>query len=45
MQQGIKALIETCKEFGPSYEQTMDKVASKCTLSAEEAAEYMKMYW
>ena len=44
-QEGIKILIENCKEFALSYEQTADKVAEKYELPAEKAEEYMKKFW
>ena len=45
IQQGIKILIENCKEFALSYEQTAEKVAVKYELPAEKAEEYMKKFW
>ena len=44
-QEGIKILIENCKEFALSYEQTADKVAEKYELPVEKAEEYMKKFW
>ena len=44
-QEGIRILIENCKEFALSYEQTAEKVAEKYELPAEKAEEYMKKFW
>ena len=44
-QEGIRILIENCKEFALSYEQTAEKVAVKYELPAEKAEEYMKKFW
>ena len=44
-QEGIRILIENCKEFALSYEQTADKVAEKYELPVEKAEEYMKKFW
>lgn len=42
---GIRILIDTCREFGASREQTAEKVAVKYNLDGEEAAGYLKVYW
>jgi len=42
---GLKAVIETCKEFGISYEDTVAKVMEKFALTREAAEEEMKAYW
>lgn len=42
---GIRILIDTCREFGASREQTAEKVAVKYHLDAEEAAGYLNVYW
>ena len=44
-QEGMRILIENCKEFALSYEQTAEKVAEKYELPAEKAEEYMKKFW
>ena len=44
-EKGIKALIETCKEFGVSNEDTMQRVCNKFNLLAEDAKEYLEKYW
>ena len=42
---GVKILIENCREFHLSREQTADKIALKYGLSSEKAEEYMKKFW
>lgn len=44
-EEGVKALIETCKEFGRSKEETKAKVAEKFKLKEKAAEEYMRQYW
>lgn len=43
--EGIKALIETCKELGESREETESRIILKLALSPEEAANYMNCHW
>ena len=45
MQQGIKILIQTCKEFGSSREDALLKLETKYGLAADEAEWYMGKYW
>ena len=45
IEQGIKVLIETCKELGLSRNETMLKVADKFTISQEDSEKYVEMYW
>ncbi len=45
IEQGIKALIETCADFGKSKEETTSKVIQKFLLSPAEAAAYTEKYW
>ena len=44
-EEGIKALIEMCYEFGLTKEETYEKVRTKLHLPEEEATEYMSNYW
>lgn len=44
-QEGVKALIETCREFGLSKDETKAKVAEKFKLKENAAEEYMGQYW
>jgi hypothetical protein len=39
--EGIKALIEVCREFGQTDEQIIEKVSDKYHLSKREAAKYV----
>lgn len=43
--QGIRALVETCQEFGKSKGDVCAKLESKFSLTREEAEEYLKQYW
>lgn len=45
LEQGILALIETCKEFGASYEDTCKRLIDKFSFSSETAEDYMQKYW
>lgn len=42
---GMKALIETCKEFGASKEDTREKIVVKMQVGPEQAKEYVDLYW
>ncbi len=42
--QGAKALIETCREFGLSEKEIKDKLIGKLEVSEEEAEMYIKQY-
>lgn len=42
---GIKILIECCRELLLSWQQTADKVALKYTIPMGTAQEYMKKFW
>ncbi len=44
-EQGVKALIETCRELGMSREDTFTKVREKCTVSKETTEDYLMKYW
>ena len=39
--EGIKALIEVCRELGQTDEQIIEKVSSKYHLSKKEAAKHV----
>ena len=43
--QGIKVLIETCKELGCSTEDTLSKIQTKFDLSKDIAQDYMDRFW
>lgn len=43
--QGTHAMIETCKEFGLSREETRSRVMEKLSCTEEESRKYMTMYW
>ena len=43
--EGIRALIETCQEFGKSKDEVCKRLALKFSLTKEEAEEYLKQYW
>ena len=43
--EGVKALIETCREFGESREDTLKRLTGKLSLTEKEAAKYMDAFW
>lgn len=43
--EGIRVLIETCREFGVSREETESRIILKLALSPDEATNYMDCYW
>ena len=45
IENGIKALIETCHELANSKEDTLSKVMEKYNKSEEETQKYMLRYW
>lgn len=45
MERGISALIETCKEFDISKEDTFSKIRDKFEISEEETENFMNKYW
>lgn len=45
IKQGLKALTETCKELGLSYEQTVEKIRDRFGLSEEKSKEAVERYW
>lgn len=42
---GIRVLVETCREVGVSREDTVAKVVEKFSLNCEEAEKAVKLYW
>lgn len=45
LEQGMKALTETCKELGADFQQTVEKMKIKFGISEEEAQEAVRKYW
>lgn len=45
LQQGLCALIETCRELGVSRENTRNKIEGKFGLDSQKAEECMVRYW
>lgn len=43
--QGIRALVETCRELGQTQETAGQKVAEKFSVPPEQAEEYAAAYW
>ena len=43
--EGIQVLIEICREFGKSYEETKRQVAEKFGLDEKNAQNGMNKYW
>lgn len=41
----MKALIETCREFGASREDTLTRITDKFQMDEVEAEEYLVRYW
>ena len=44
-EEGLKAVIETCKEFGESYGDTLIRIMEKFSLSKSSAEESMEKFW
>ena len=44
-ERGIKALVETCQEFGASREDAVSRIVEKFGVSAEAAENYIGSYW
>lgn len=42
---GIRALIETCREFRISRSATLEKITSKFQIPNDSAENYMTKYW
>ncbi len=45
LQQGLKALISTCRELGVSFDETAARVKEKFSLEDEETRNSMQLYW
>ncbi len=45
MQQGIRALVTTCREFGASFEETAGKLKEKFCLADADVQKEMELYW
>lgn len=45
MEQGIKALIQTCQDFGASKEDTIERILQSFEMTAERAMNYVQKYW
>ena len=43
--QGVKALVEVCREFGMSRADTEERIKTKFKLTSGRAQEYMQKYW
>ena len=43
--QGVKALVETCREFGLSREETLAKLQEKFELEQTVVENYLAKYW
>lgn len=45
IRKGIKALVETCQEFGLTQAETVAKIINKFSLSQDEGMKYTQRYW
>lgn len=45
LEQGIKALIETCKELAISKSDTLSRIVEKFNLSKDDAEKILTKYW
>lgn len=45
IKENIRALVETCREFRSSKEDTAARICQKLLLSREEAEGYVEKYW
>ena len=45
LEQGARAVIETVREFGGSFEDAVKSVESKMGISPEKSREYADKYW
>lgn len=43
--QGLKSSVEVYQEMGSSVEETIQRLAAKFSLKAEEAAKYVRRFW
>ena len=45
LKEGIRALIEACREFGASKEDTLTRILNRFSLPQQQVEEYMALYW
>lgn len=45
IEQGVKALVEVCREFGSSKKETSDRIMEKFSMSQEDADICVERYW
>ena len=45
MEQGVKALVETCQELGLSQIDTITRVIQKFAVSQDEGTKWTQKYW
>ena len=45
LKEGICALIEACREFGVSQEDTLQRILERFSLPRQQVEEYMTLYW
>lgn len=44
-QEGIRVVIQTCKDFNVSRDAVVKKLMKDFVLSEEEASDYVSIYW
>ena len=45
LKEGIRALIEACRELGASREDTLTRILNHFSLPQQQVEEYMALYW
>lgn len=45
IEQGIRILVQTCKELGMTRSEVLDKIETKYQLNDRDAEAYMESYW
>ena len=45
IRKGIKALVETCQEFGLTQAETVARIINKFSMSQDEGMKYTQSYW
>jgi len=45
LKEGIRVLIESCREFGATREDTLQRILCKFTLPKQQVEEYLVLYW
>ena len=43
--EALRALVETCREFGVTYEDALERIMDKLSMSEEEAEACLDQYW